>query len=169
MPQDISFISPPYFLNYINLVPDDDINKAYETQQQVVDNFFDDIPSEKHTYAYAPGKWDLKTLLQHITDAERVFNYRVLSISRGEKQNLNGFSENDYAEASDAASKSWDILVKELKAVRIATRLLVENLTISQLEAVGQSNGNRVSVKALAFIIPGHLYHHINIIQERYL
>jgi hypothetical protein len=32
----------------------------------------------------------------------------------------------------------------------------------------GVASGNRVSVRALAFIIAGHLAHHLKILRERY-
>src|SRR4051812_3612909 len=88
---------PEHFHNYIKLVNEDDLLTAFRNQQKIVDNFIPSIVTSKSEYAYAPGKWTLKELLQHIIDAERIFCYRALSIARKETVSLPGFEENDYA------------------------------------------------------------------------
>jgi hypothetical protein len=169
MPKPIEGTYPVYFGNYIKLVPEDNITDALNNQQPLVDNFFDNISEEKSSYAYAEGKWTLKELLQHLIDAERIFNFRSLAIARGEKQSLPGFDENDYAAVSEANKRSWNDLVEEFKAVRKATTFLLNSFTVKMMESEGFANKKKVSVNALAFIIVGHVYHHIKIIELRYL
>ncbi len=53
--------------------------------------------------------------------------------------------------------------------VRKSTILLFKNLTEKAMLRIGSANGSIVSVRALGYIISGHLQHHINIIKERYL
>ena len=132
-------------------------------------NFFDTIPESKHDHAYAVGKWTLKEMLQHIIDAERVFTYRCLSFSRKDKQELPGFEENEWASASNAASRNWTDLIEEFKAVRKATEYLFASFNEEQLNSSGIVNKNSIYVLALGFICVGHCNHHRTIIEERYL
>ncbi|MEO6405760.1 MAG: DinB family protein [Ferruginibacter sp.] len=169
MPKPTPGSYPVHFDNYINQVPEDNVLEALANQQSLVDDFFPIITEEKAGYAYAQGKWTLKELLQHVIDGERIFNYRALSIARGEQQSLPGFEEKDYASSSNANRRSWIDLVEELQAVRKTTILLFKSFTSNMCEQVGLANEKPVSVNALGFITVGHLYHHAKIIKERYL
>lgn len=160
---------PPYFRKYIALVKQADIAEAFAEQQHLIDHFFDEIPEDETEYAYAPDKWTIKVLLQHIIDTERILNYRALCIARHEKQSLPGFEEDDYAYNSQANHRKWNSLIAELKIVRQSTIALYQSLPPDAVENSGKSNGLPVAVNALAFITVGHIYHHINIIKERYL
>ena len=94
MPKPIEGTFPPYFATYINKVTEENVTEAFRNQQGIVDSFFDPITEEKANTSYAPGKWTLKELLQHIIDTERIFAYRSLSIARKEMNSLPGFDEN---------------------------------------------------------------------------
>lgn len=147
-----------------------------ESPQELMQNhtaeikeFYNNLPEAKADYAYAEGKWTLKDLLQHVTDAERVFCYRALRISRKDATALPGFDENIYAENANAGSRDFDSLKQEFTAVRFATDLFLESLTQNQLQQSGTVSNHYITVNALAFIIYGHLLHHKKIIEERYL
>lgn len=169
MPKPTTGTFPPYFDKYISLVPEDNISEALINQQPLIDNFFDRISEEKAGYAYAEGKWTIKELLQHVIDTERIFNYRALAIARAEKQSLPGFDENDYAAVCDANRRTWIDLVEEFKAVRKATIFLLNSFTNKMIETQGLANEKKVSVNAICFIIVGHVYHHVKIVELRYL
>ncbi len=169
MTKQISGNFPPYFQQYINLVPQDDLLPAFEAQQQQIDEFLASIPEEKTDTPYAPGKWTLKEMLQHIIDAERIFCYRALCIARNEKNSLPGFDENEYARYSNANGRSWDDLINELRIVRKGTSILYKSFDEDMLKRQGLANNFDVSPVAIGFTILGHLYHHLNIIESRYL
>lgn len=169
MPRPLLGSFPAYFETYVKLVEQDSVEAAFEAQQPLIDNFFDALPADKHNYAYAPGKWTLKELLQHIIDTERVFQYRALSFARGEKQSLPGFDENAYAEASAGANRSWEDLCLELKAVRLSSVLLFRSLSENMLNNTGLTSGYPCNANAIGFIQVGHIEHHRRIIEERYL
>jgi uncharacterized damage-inducible protein DinB len=169
MPRPTEGTFQPYTIAYISKVKEEDIAGAFRSQQQMINDFFEAIPEEKTDYAYAPGKWTLKEMLQHIIDAERIFAYRALSIARGETQNLPGFEEDDYAANSDAGNRSWKELIEELTLVRRTTEILFSSFSAEALMQVGSSNNFRVTPNSIGFILIGHLYHHAGIIQERYL
>ncbi len=169
MPKPIEATFPPYFATYINKVKEEHISDAFRNQQKDVNNYFDQLSEEKSNLAYAPGKWTLKELLQHIIDAERIFAYRSLCIARKEMNSLPGFDENEYAANSDANRRSWKEMVEEFKGVRRSTEILFDSFTDEMINQTGLSNNNKVTVNALGFIIVGHLTHHITVVNERYL
>lgn len=169
MPKPIEGSFPPYFATYINKVTEDNVTDAFRNQQGVVDSFFDNITEEKANTAYAPGKWTLKELLQHLIDTERIFAYRSLCIARKEMNSLPGFDENEYAANSQANNRSWKSLLEEFKLVRRSTEMLFDSFNQEMINQSGFSNNNRVTVNALGFITVGHLVHHIGVIKERYI
>jgi hypothetical protein len=169
MPRPISGTFQPYTILYISKVPEDNVSDAFKNQEEWIAHFFDSIPSDKWDYAYAPDKWTLKEILQHIIDTERIFAYRALCIARKETQNLPGFDENEYAANSNGNNRSWQSLVQELQLVRETTELLFNSFSPETLSQYGISNNNTVTVNSIGFIIVGHLYHHIEVIKEKYL
>ncbi len=160
---------PEYFGKYINLVPEDDLHQAFKNQLPIIEKFLQSVDEEKSDYAYAPGKWTLKELLQHTTDTERIFNYRALCIARKETASLPGFDENLYAENSNANTRTWQNLSNEFLNVRRSTEDLFKNFSETMLHQKGMSGNNSVSVLSLGFITVGHVAHHINVAKEKYL
>jgi hypothetical protein len=160
---------PDYFDRYIKLVPGEDLLESIKDQQGIVDDYFESISEEQSTFAYAEGKWTIKEILQHIIDAEKIFAYRALCIARKERQSLPGFDENEYAANSHANNRTWASLCQEMKSVRQTTLCMFESFTDDMIDSAGLSNEKAVTVNALGFITLGHLYHHKNVIDERYL
>jgi uncharacterized damage-inducible protein DinB len=160
---------PSYFEAYISEIAENDLQEAFKKQANVVNTFFDAIDETKADHAYAPGKWTIKELLQHVIDAERIFNFRSLCFARKEQASLPGFDENDYAAHSNAGRRTWKSLVEELKAVRKTTEQLFNSFDAEMLQTSGMANNNPTTVNAMGFVIIGHLYHHKNIIESRYL
>lgn len=158
-----------YFKYYINLNTENEVITGLEKTLFSTEAFFKNIPSEKLNYQYAVGKWSIKDILQHLIDTERIFAYRALSFARFDETNLPGFDENKYADHVDTTEKSIESLLEEYKLQRLNTILLFKSFSSENLQNLGSANGNKNSVRALGFLIPGHETHHINIIKERYL
>ena len=160
---------PPSFSRYINLVGAESVEEAIKKYSNEILNFFSELSAEKTKYRYAEGKWNIKEMLQHIIDAERIFAYRALCIARLDKTPLPGFDENNYALASNADERSWESILEEFEAVRKSTDLLLKSFTPAQLQQEGITNNHPNTTIAISFVIFGHILHHINIIKERYL
>ena len=160
---------PGYFQVYIDQVVEKDLPSAFRNQSQVIKDFLPAISEEKSLHAYAPGKWTLRELLQHIIDTERILTYRALCFSRNEAAPLPGFEENDYAAASNGNQRSWESLTAEFVAVRKSSLFLFDSFTPEMLTRTGTANNNTFSVEGLGFILVGHFNHHKRIIEERYL
>lgn len=158
-----------YAKSYIDLVTADDVNAATKLYQPKLLEFFKTLPKDKVSYRYAPGKWSLKQMLQHIIDAERIFSYRALTFARQDPNALPGFKESEYAENSHADQREWNDLLIEFSSVRTATDLLYNSFTDNDLQQRGVANNSPVTVNALCFISYGHILHHINIIKDRYI
>ena len=150
-------------------VPEEDLATAFSKQLSIIKDFLNAITEEKSTYAYAPGKWTLKELLQHITDTERIFNYRALAIARKETAPLPGFDENLYADNSNANSRTWQTLVDEFLVVRQSTQFLYDSFTDDMFASAGIASNNPLTVISLGFTTLGHFYHHKKVMEEKYL
>jgi uncharacterized damage-inducible protein DinB len=160
---------PVYFKNYVDQVPDEDLLTGFQNQSAIIKEFLSSVTEEKSGYAYDTGKWTIKEVLQHIIDAERIFNYRALCFARKEATSLPGFDENAYADNSNANSRSWQDLVDEFLTVRSSTEYLYKSFTDEALATSGISNNNPATVLSFGFITLGHFYHHKKVLQERYL
>ena len=104
-------------------------------------DFFSKLTDEQANYAYAEGKWTIKEVVGHLTDAERTFAYRILAFSRGQEE-LPGFDENTYVEKSNFNSRTLQNLAAEFKTVREANLYMLRALTPEQLAATGIANGS---------------------------
>jgi uncharacterized damage-inducible protein DinB len=169
MPKPDLITIPEFYHKYVRLVAENDAAAALSANTEKALGVLSDIPDEKWNYRYAEGKWSIKEMLQHITDAERIFSYRALCIARGEKQSLPGFDENTYAAASNADRRKKEELIEEFKTVRKATEALFQSFDDEQLAKIGVANNKSISVNGIGFVTVGHVMHHLNILQERYL
>ena len=158
-----------FYASYVSLATGNNISEVIKNHSQQLNDFYNNLPNSKADYAYATGKWTIKDLLQHLIDAERIFVYRATRFARKDKQNLLGFEENDYAANANATNRTLQSLKDELAALRVSTNLFLQTLNDEQLQQTGTANNHLISVNAIAFIIFGHLLHHKNIIEERYL
>ncbi|MBK8305035.1 MAG: DinB family protein [Pyrinomonadaceae bacterium] len=159
----------PYYNTYVSLIEDDTVLPVLEAQAADLRGMISGVPEEKGTYAYADGKWTIKELLSHLIDGERIFAYRILRISRGDKTPIEGFEQDDYIETSNANDRLFADLLDEFEHERRANLLLVKNLSDEASLRIGTASNNPVSVRALVYIMAGHVKHHVNILQERYL
>ena len=159
----------PYFSHYIDLVPEEDIIAAVEGQGRETAAMLSLVGEEKASYRYAPEKWSVKQVVGHVTDAERVFAYRLMSIARGETKLLPGFDENEYVRNADFDARPFAELVEDLAATRRATVALLRGLSGEAWLRAGTANEKRTSARALAYMIVGHERHHLGVLRERYL
>lgn len=161
-------VKPVYFDRYINYVPDMPVVDALHQ----FGNAF--LQAEKNQFIalgeqiYAPEKWTVKDILQHIIDTERIFTYRALRFVRKDQTPLPGFDENAYADAANTANRTVDDLLLEFAAVRQSTLGLFLGFDEEMLQREGIASGNNISVLALGFTIVGHVVHHLNVIKDRY-
>ena len=158
-----------FYRNYIDLVPELDGLTALENSQIYFLNTIRKFPESKSRYKYAPEKWTINDLVQHVIDAELVFAYRALRIARGDRTPLPGFEQDDYVNSAQADFKSLSELSNTFELVRNTTISLFTSFPTHVFENIGEASGSNISVRANAFIISGHCIHHANILNQRYL
>jgi len=159
----------PYYENYVSQVPETDIREGFAAQPAELRSALNGVDEAKGSYAYADGKWTVKEVLSHLIDGERIFAYRILRISRGDETPIEGFEQDGYIENSNANNRSFADLLDEFELTRRANVLMLNNLNEAALKRMGTASDNPVSVRALANISIGHVRHHLNILNERYL
>lgn len=160
---------PSFYHAYINLVKEADLTAAFLVHQKEFNSLLNTLQESQWDYRYAPGKWSVKDLVQHVIDAERIFCYRALRFARMDKTPLAGFDENTFAVAAMAEQRSIHELTAELNTVQKSSAQMFASFNRHQLEATGVANGSSIYVEAIGYIIIGHTIHHKNILKERYL
>ena len=158
-----------WYAGYVGSVQETDIISALEKQADDVKDFFAEISEEKGLYRYAEDKWTIKELLGHINDGERVFAYRALRFSRNDETALAGFDENPYVANSNFNERTLTDLVEEFVLLRQANMFIFRNLKESDWDNSGIASDAKVTLRALAYIMAGHIRHHLKILKERYL
>ncbi|MCB0401917.1 MAG: DinB family protein [Flavobacteriales bacterium] len=160
----------PYHKSYIALVDQyPSVVDALKETLRETKELLSGIDESKASSAYAPGKWTIKELILHLSDAERIFCNRALRFARMDETGLPGFDHDEYVKNSSADARSFESILAEFNAVRLATIALFEGFTPEMLEQTGKANDALVSVLAIGYIAAGHEKHHVNVIRERYL
>ena len=159
----------PYYFTYINQVPDNNPLRTLQNQLEESQTLFSGIPEEKSLYRYAADKWSIRQVLNHVTDTERAMVFRLLWFARGFESPLPGYDQNVAASGAEADQISWTAHVEEFRSVRLSTISLFRNMPTAAWARSGIASDYRFTVRALAYIIPGHFAHHIAILRERYL
>jgi hypothetical protein len=153
---------------YLNYTSGKDYSILVQQYNERIIEAWNAIPTEKINFAYAPDKWTIKQMLQHVIDTERIFAYRALVIARREPAALLGFDENEYAKNATANHRNWKEMIAEWKIVRQSTNNLFGSFTEEDLKQKGTASNLPISVNALGFIIFGHALHHLHVLKERY-
>ncbi|MEY2940474.1 MAG: hypothetical protein RJA67_159 [Bacteroidota bacterium] len=169
LPASYEYPNAPYFAEYLSFDKEENLFDVLKNQSKEIIDIFESFDKGQAEFTYAAGKWSIKGLLGHMVDTERIFSYRVLAISRGEKTALPGFDENEYQAASEYETQDVKEILAQYKATRVATMLLFNSFSTKQWNQMGQANGKSISARALAWMIAGHEKHHLRIIKERYL
>lgn len=167
-PTDIPQL-PIYFDRYIQKIGDIELGEALTRGLTDLEFLTPQMLRLLGTATYAPGKWNVLDILQHMADAERIFAYRALRFARGDRTELKGFDQDTYARSADAAQRPPGALLEELREVRRSTRALFESFDQQMLLRDGVCNGVHISVLALGFTAAGHWLHHLEVIQNKYL
>jgi DinB superfamily len=158
-----------YYFRYINLVPEVDILTLLHTQRDWFGDWIESLTEDQLLHRYEPGKWSLAEMIGHVLDTERVFSYRMMSISRNEKKSLPGFEQDDYVRDGDFNAVSAEDLANEWKAIRLSTLYLARNMNGDMASRMGTANDVAVKASAFPYIMAGHVIHHYRVAQEKYL
>ena len=158
----------PYYDRYISLVSGADILNTLDAQRRQMLLLLSGRDDSDGNFRYAPDKWSAKEVLGHVCDTERIFAYRALRISRGDRTPMEGFEQDDYVRNGPFNLRPLAELIEDYIAVRRATLTLLRNLDEPAWLRRGIANKNEVSVRAIAYTVSGHELHHRRILEEKY-
>ena len=153
----------PFYAAYLDAVGDGDVLALLEAQPEAWRRL---LRGADGSHAYAPGKWTVGEVVQHVVDTERVFAYRALRFARGDEAPLPGFDQDAWVPAAPA--QPLDQALDEMAAVRTATLALVRSLPDEALDRAGAASGHAMTARAAVWVIAGHTQHHGRILRERY-
>ncbi|MFM2206762.1 MAG: hypothetical protein RL213_737 [Bacteroidota bacterium] len=156
-----------YYRSYYRYLVTGDLLKDLSGQMNTISGLLA-VPSEREGYAYAPGKWDVRTVVGHLVDTERIFSYRILCLARRDTTPLPGFDENVYAINAGHGSVPLSRLVNEWTTVRLALMVLLDSLDDEALDFGGTANGKPVTARQLVFMVFAHAAHHLQVLRDRY-
>jgi DinB superfamily len=159
----------PYYFGYIERIKSEDVIGVLERQLGETLPLLRAVSEERSLYRYEPGKWSIRELLGHVSDTERVFLYRALWFARGFDTPLPSFDEKTSVAAARSDQVPWSRHVEEFGAVREATVAFFRNLPPEGWMRRGTASDKPFTTRALAYVIAGHLDHHLAILRERYL
>lgn len=158
----------PFYAGYIAGIPAESVLEILDRQSTQLRDLASSASPEQQAFRYAPGKWSVREVVGHLIDCERVFGYRAFRVGRGDQTPLPGFDENEYVAVSGYHRRDIASLAEEFALVRAANLAVFRNLSEDHWRRIGTANGYPASVRALAFIMAGHVEHHVGILRERY-
>ena len=159
----------PYYFKYIDRVPEENIVHALEAQLDATLPLLHRITEEKSLHRYAPDKWSIRELWGHVNDAERVFVYRALWFARGFDTPLPSFDQDIAVSAAKCNEIAWASQVEEFKEIRMATITFFKHLPVLAWAKSGTASDMKFTVRALAYIVAGHVAHHAAVLREKYM
>lgn len=159
---------PEYFDRYINLVADVELSEAFDQSIQQLDSLDKDLLNGLNGKRYAPDKWTVNEVVQHVADFERIISYRALLFARKEGSIPQGIDENALAANTNANSRPIADIIEELKLARFSTKAMFDGFDDEILQNRGTNWKYEVSVLGMGFTIIGHQIHHFKVIEDKY-
>jgi hypothetical protein len=158
----------PYFAKYLQFVPRDFVPlTSLAMQQATLGSILSSVSDAESLRLHPPYTWTLRQVVNHLSDCERVFAFRLLWMARGQTEPMTSFDENRFSLLAQANETEWHQLVKDLDIVRQSSLSLIESLPNDAWKRTGTSAGFAMDVSLQCRIIYGHAEHHIRIIKER--
>jgi uncharacterized damage-inducible protein DinB len=146
-----------------------DVFEALSKQIAELNSALGKLSDKQARFRNGPEEWSIKEIISHLTDGERVFSYRMLRISRNDKTPLPGFEQNDYVKESGADELALEDLLTEFEFLRRANILAVKGMSEEMTQRIGTASNSPISVRALIYILVGHVEHHMASLNEKYL
>lgn len=159
----------PYYFRYIDRISNDDIVGELEAQLTQTLGLLAGVSEVRSLHRYAPGKWSIRQVVNHVCDCELVFLFRAFWFARGFDSPLPSYDQEISAAAAGADESSWASHVEQFRGIRLATLAFFRSLPEEAWMRGGIASGNFFTVRALAYIVAGHVGHHAAILRERYL
>lgn len=162
-------VLPNFFDRYINLADDQLLIDALAQHAQFDALLPRETAERLGDHVYAPGKWTVRDILQHIIDNERIMSYRALRFARNDKTTLPGYDEELFGQTALATRRTVADLYDEYALVRQSSIALFRSFDREMMLRTGICFHQEMTPLSLGFVLVGHVQHHVNVINERYL
>ncbi|MEM7455125.1 MAG: DinB family protein [Planctomycetota bacterium] len=156
-----------YYAPYLQLVTETDLMEQLETQPGRLWSLLGDVTADEADLLHAPYTWSIKEVIGHCIDNERVFGYRALRFASGDSTDLPGYDQDSYVANSHYEPLKLDDLLTEFEYVRRANIAMLKRISPESWNHRGTNDGKEITVRAIAWLLAGHLRHHLNIIRKR--
>ncbi|HSM70654.1 MAG TPA: DinB family protein [Anaerolineales bacterium] len=173
----MDIITPPstdeyneFYNDYIQRAKDrNDLFVALSLQIEEIKSGLGDLTDGQALFRDVPGEWSIKEVMGHLNDVERVFAYRLLCVSRNDPTPLPGMEQDDYVREAGYDQYALGDLITEFEHLRRANILAIQNMNEEIADRRGTASGFPVSVRALIYMLVGHIDHHMASLYEKYL
>lgn len=156
-----------FFQGYVDKVESEDVVGFLDQQLQNFQTVFANTSEEAASQLHPPYTWSIKQVIGHLIDGEKIFGYRLHRIAVGDKTPLPGFDHEPYVENLSYDNVTLSELVKEFVALRQAHLLFMKRLPESAWQQKGTASDADFSVRGKAFVMGGHVQHHLVIMKKR--
>lgn len=157
-----------YYFTYIDQVPAGDICDLIDAQGPETVALLDGVSEQQSLHRYAPDKWSIRDVVNHLSDTERLFVFRAFWFARGFDSPLPSFDQHVAVSTAKADDRGFRDLVDEFARVRADTKAFFRSLPEEAWSRRGIASDNPFTVRALAYMTVGHVTHHAKLLRERY-
>ena len=158
-----------YYFTYIDQVGDGDIRRLIAAQSAGALALFESIPEEQSLHRYAPGEVEHPRSARAHQRLRTAVRLPGVLVRPRPSDPLPSFDQDEAVKAAGSEDRTWRSHVEEFRAVRAATEALFDHLPDAAWMRRGVASGNPFSVRSLAYIVAGHVTHHVSILRARYL
>lgn len=158
----------PFYQGYVRLVPETAIDEVLDAQLGTVVALIDDLTEARADHRYAAGKWSVREVIGHLIDTEWVFAGRILWFARGSGEPLPGMDQDEFSAAAHYDRVPLAALRGQFTHVRAAGLAQYRTFSPEVMARRGTASDCEFSVRALLYILAGHVRHHLRVLEERY-
>ena len=160
----------PAFLEYVyQLTAGKELPEALESGLQDIRDIDFEQWQRIGLRTYAPGKWSLHKIVQHLIDWERIWCFRAVIFAREEGTIPVAHDQEIMGAHSNADELPLERLLHEFQIVRQSTMLLFESFSEAMLQKRCRFFEYEMPLSAIGFTVVAHQLHHFRVIEERYL
>ena len=156
-----------YYGPYVDCVPDGDLLELLENQIADLKGLLKPVSEEEAAKLHEPYTWTIKQVAGHLIDSEKLFGWRAHRFGVGDETPVPGMEQNPYVEGMDYTTVSLTDLVDEWELARRSNLCFFRRLSGQAWGNVGTASDNPITVRALAYLLVGHIVHHAKILENR--
>ena len=162
----MNFTPSDGFPYYIALVGSSNVKLLFRSDTNL--GMLSSLTEEQLNYRYAADKWNIKQIIGHMTDHERIMMYRTLRFSRNDNTPLPGYDQELMVRNSRFHEMSGKDLIEDFRNVRRSTISLMDSFSEEQLQRKGMAWKFELTVEEMLKATIGHELHHMNVLKQRY-